>query len=114
MDNAPHAFTSRERPRTGPPQDGKTLPIVSLALAILSFVACGPVFSIPAIILGRKSLARMECGAMPRENEGLAKTATILGYVNLAVFALSLVFMAAFLFVFTDIGSSAIRLYFRR
>ena len=71
------------------PKEGNGLAIASMVLGILSFVFCGPLFSVPAVILGHMCLGKIRSGAMPQDARGFAMAGTILGWVNLALFILA-------------------------
>jgi hypothetical protein len=68
------------------PQEGNGQAIASMVLGILSFVACGPIFSVPAIILGKIALDKIRRGVMSPDSQSFAKAGTILGWINLALF----------------------------
>ncbi len=76
-----------------PPQEGNGLAIASMVLGIVSFVLCGPLCSVPAIILGHISLGKIRRGAMSQEARGFAMAGTILGYINILMVALGLFFV---------------------
>ena len=69
-----------------PPQEGNGQAIASMVLGILSFVFCGPLLSVPAVILGHMALNKVRQGLIPADARGFAMAGLVLGYVNLAVF----------------------------
>lgn len=71
-----------------PPKEGNGQAIASMVLGILSFVLCGPLFAVPAIILGHMTLGKIRRGVMPADSRGFALAGTILGWVNLGLFLL--------------------------
>ncbi len=82
-----------------PPQEGNGLAIASMVLGIVSFVVCGPLCSIPAVILGHMSLGKIRRGDMSQEARGFAMAGTILGWINLALVAIGvIVFLGLVLF----------------
>ncbi len=60
--------------------------IASLVLMILSFVLCGPLMSIPAIILGKQEMDAIKMGQAPRAGDGLAKAGFYGGIVATVIF----------------------------
>jgi hypothetical protein len=76
-----------------PPQEGNGLAIASMVLGIVSFVLCGPVCSVPAVILGHMSLGRIRCGVMSPDSRGFAMAGTILGWINIALVLLAMMVM---------------------
>ncbi len=76
------------QPPYAPPQSGGSgLATTSLVLGILSYLCCGPVCGIPAIITGHIALGKVRRGESPPSAKGLAIAGLVLGYVNLAVTA---------------------------
>ncbi len=72
--------------------------IASMVLGILSFLFCGPLFSVPAVILGHGVLGKIRRGELSGDSRGFAMAGLILGYINLGIFALMilLVVLAGF------------------
>jgi hypothetical protein len=61
--------------------------MVALILACLSFVTCGICFSIPAVIMAGQAL--QITGSMPNHPEhGTAQAAQVVGWINIALFAI--------------------------
>ena len=56
--------------------------IAALVLMILSFFTCGPLMSIPAIILGKQEMDAIKRGQASRAGEGLAKAGFYGGIVS--------------------------------
>lgn len=71
--------------------------IGALILGILGIVSCPGVLSIPAIILGKKSLAVIE-GDPSRGGEGMARAAIVLGWIGVGLFVLAAFIIAAVVF----------------
>ena len=70
------------------------LATASLVMGILSFVCCGPVFALPAVILGHIALGQVRRGEAGESSHGLAIAGLVLGYVNLLlVFGVILVYV---------------------
>ena len=58
----------------GQPQPGASgRAIAALVLMLLSFFTCGPLMSIPALILGKQEMDAIKLGQAPRAGETLAK-----------------------------------------
>jgi hypothetical protein len=57
-----------------------------MVLGILSFVFCGPLFAVPAVILGHLSLKKIRLELMRGDARSFAVAGLVLGYVNLAIF----------------------------
>ena len=66
-----------------------TSAMVALILACLSFVTCGPLLSIPAVIMASQAL--QITGSMPNHpDHGTAQAANIVGWINIAIYGLIL------------------------
>ena len=66
-----------------------TSAMVALILACLSFVTCGPLLSIPAVILAGQAL--QITGSMPNHpDHGTAQAANIVGWINIAIVVLGI------------------------
>ena len=64
-----------------------TSAMVALILSCLSFVLCGPLLSIPAVILAGQAL--QITGSMPNHpDHGTAQAAQIVGWINIAIFVI--------------------------
>ncbi len=96
MNNTPYDAVPNVPPVPRTPQEGNGLAIASMVLGILSFVLCGPLCSIPAVILGHMSLGRIRRGVMPPDSRNFALVGTIIGYVNIALVALGILWMMVF------------------
>ena len=59
--------------------------IAALVLMILSFFTCGPLMSIPAIILGKQEMDAIKRGQASRAGEGLAKAGFYGGIVSTVI-----------------------------
>ncbi len=71
-----------------------SLSVASLVLGILSFLCCGPVFSIPAIVCGHMALGQVRRGEASESSRGMAIAALVLGYINVVLFVLFILFYA--------------------
>lgn len=69
---------------------GRTNPlaIAALVLGVASFCGLGALTSIPAVVIGH--VARRQIRRRGESGYGLAKAGLIVGYINLALFALIL------------------------
>ena len=86
------------------PQEGNGQAIASMVLGILSFVFCGPFFSVPAVILGHMCLGKVRNGVMSQDARGFAMAGTILGWINLGLFILGAGIMLLFAFFASGAG----------
>ena len=94
MNETPYTAAPKVPPVPQAPKEGNGQAIASMVLGILSFVFCGPVLSVPAIILGRIASDKIRRGIMSEDGRGFAKAGTILGWVNLALFVVGFVVVA--------------------
>ena len=92
------------QPSPQPPQEGNGQAVASMVLGILSFVFCGPLFAVPAIILGHLSLNKVRQGLISGNARAFAMAGVVLGYVNLAIF----VFIAVPMILYTILHNSAV------
>ncbi len=77
-----------------PPTAGNGQAIASMVLGILSYVlCCGPLCSVPAVVLGHLSLGKIRRGVMSQDARGFALAGTLLGWINIALVALVFGFM---------------------
>jgi hypothetical protein len=106
MNNVPDGSVPEFRSAPQPPREGSGLSIASMVLGILSFVFCGPLFAVPAVILGHMSLNKVRQGLMPADARGFAVAGLVLGYVNLAIFVL--VVIPLILFILLAHGASQV------
>lgn len=90
-------------PPPPPPHYGPQAPgasgraIASLVLAILSFVCCGFLAGIPAILLGRMEEAAINRGQAPEAGRTFAKIGWILGLVSTVLNCLMLMVWIAYM-----------------
>ena len=74
----------------------QTSAVTAVVLAVLSFALCGIVTAIPAVIMARKALDITD--TVPNHPDaGTAKAAFILGWVNIGMFIVGIVFWALFI-----------------
>ena len=88
MNNAPRDSVPEIPVAAAAAKSGNGQAIASMVLGILSFVFCGPLFSIPAVILGHIFLKKARQGGGSADARGFAMAGLVLGYVNLAIFLL--------------------------
>src|SRR5262249_13718995 len=62
----------------------------SMILGLISFVTCGPLTAIPAVILGHVALRKIQTEIRP--GKGQALTGLIAGYVNIGIALLAIPF----------------------
>ena len=66
-----------------------TSAVVALVLACLAFIGCGIFTAIPAVIMAHRALEITK--SMPNHpDHGTAQAANIVGWINIAIFALGL------------------------
>ncbi len=65
--------------------------VLILVLGILSFVACGPFLAVPAWIMGKGDLKRIDGGQMDPTGRDMTKIGMILGMVNTGLFIVGFV-----------------------
>ncbi len=74
----------------------QTSAVTAVVLAVLSFALCGIITAIPAVIMARKALDITD--QIPNHPDaGTAKAAFILGWVNIGLFIVGILFWIAFL-----------------
>tara|TARA_A100001388_G_scaffold276857_1_gene265873 strand:+ start:4615 stop:5208 length:594 start_codon:yes stop_codon:yes gene_type:complete len=74
----------------------QTSAVTAVVLAVLSFALCGIVTAIPAVIMARKALDITD--QIPNHPDaGTAKAAFILGWVNIGLFIVGILFWIAFI-----------------
>ena len=74
----------------------QTSAVTAVVLAVLSFALCGIITAIPAVIMARKALDVTD--QIPNHPDaGTAKAAFILGWVNIGLFIVGILFWIAFL-----------------
>jgi hypothetical protein len=84
------------------PPRRSNLAMASLVLGIGSWVALGPLASIPAIITGHMARKEIEASDGTVEGAGLATGGLVLGYANLVAVLVFLLFIAGFIgWIFT-------------
>ena len=73
---------SQGAPAPYPVQQGASgRAIAAMILSVISFFTCGPLFSIPGLILGKQELNAIRAGQAPPAGEVLAKIAYYAGIV---------------------------------
>lgn len=71
-----------------------TLAIASLVCGILSFILCGCISGIPALIMGKMELNKIDAGTSSRAGRGLAYAGFIMGIINTVLTVLGAVIVA--------------------
>lgn len=104
-DAPPDPLQAPELVRLSPPAQNSGYAIASLVLGILSFFCCGPLCSIPAILLGHLALGQVRRKEIPESNRSLALAGAIIGYVNLAVWILFVLIYGAIIAIALIAGS---------
>ncbi len=85
-DIIPPTIPNNTAPNTGQANTGKAT--AALILGILSFIMCGCLTGIPAIILGRMYIRDVQAGLAPASQLGMAKAGYIMGIVSTILFCL--------------------------
>jgi hypothetical protein len=88
----------------GPPQGASGMAIASLVLAIVSFMMCGPLTSIPGLIIGKMELGKIERGESPEAGKLLAQIGF---WANVGISALWLVIMCIYAIMIVAVFASA-------
>ena len=78
------------QPRSG--QETPGIAIASLVLAALSWVMCGCLMSLPAVILGHQALRQIDQNPERYSGREIAMIALVVGYLNLALVGLVALF----------------------
>lgn len=76
-----------------------TTATASLILGILAYTCCGPFFSVPAVILGHVALSKIRRGEEAESGRGMAVAGLVLGYLNIALAALLVLFYVSLLVI---------------
>lgn len=85
-------------PMGAPPQGASGMAIASLVLAIVSFMMCGLLTSIPGLIIGKMELGKIERGESPEAGKLLAQIG-FWGNVGVSVLWLLIMCLYAVIFV---------------
>jgi hypothetical protein len=70
--------------------------VASMILSLVSLVTCGPLLSVPGLILGKMELNAINAGQAPRAGETFAKIGY---YAGIAVTALSVVLLVIYVLI---------------
>lgn len=70
--------------------------IASMILSLVSLVTCGPLLSVPGLILGKMELNAINAGQAPRAGETFAKIGY---YAGIAVTALSVILLVIYVLI---------------
>jgi hypothetical protein len=71
----------------------------ALLMAAVSFVTCGPLLGIPAMILAKREMSAIERGEANPANLGTAKSAYWIGVVSVVYFLLILISTSIYMYV---------------
>ncbi|MEP7145510.1 MAG: DUF4190 domain-containing protein [bacterium] len=67
--------------------------IIALVLGILSFISCGILAAIPALIMGRRELNEINSGRSSQAGKTFAKIGMWLGIINIILSVLAIIFI---------------------
>lgn len=88
-----------------PPLPVNTLAVVSLVTGIISYVAVPFLGALAAVITGHMAKNEFKANPGKYSGKGLATTGLILGYIQLALIAISIVFIIIALVMLPSISS---------
>lgn len=86
-------------PQQPPPQQNSSRAQTALLMAALSFVTCGPILGIPAMILAKREMGAIERGESSPTNLSNAKSAYWIGVVSVVYFFLILISTSIYMYV---------------
>jgi hypothetical protein len=75
------------------PQAKSNRALIAMICAVLGFVACGPIASVPGIVLGKLEMDAIREGRAPRSGENMAKWAF---YLSIAATAISVLMICVY------------------
>lgn len=82
----------QQPPNYNQPKSGSSSNAIwALVLGILSYVACGIFASIPAWIIGKNEIKKIDAGQAPESNRTMANVGMWLGIVNVILVAVGLI-----------------------
>lgn len=80
-----------------PSMDGGA--VAALVLGIVSFVMCGIFTAVPAIIVGRAAVRRIDASGGALEGRGLATAGLVMGWIGTALTVLGLIALVVIILV---------------
>ncbi len=96
--NAPQQPPQPPQGYNNPPAQGSsTNAILALIFGILSYIACGIFSAIPAWIIGKNEIAKINAGQSPESNRTMATIGMWLGIVGVILFAIGLIILVILL-----------------
>ena len=98
--NAPQQPPQPPQPPQGynqPSKGSSTNAILALIFGILSYIACGIFSAIPAWIIGKNEIARINAGQSPESNRTMATIGMWLGIVGVILFVIGLIVLGILL-----------------
>jgi hypothetical protein len=88
------------------PRPNASSAVTALVLGILGVVLCGPFTSIPAIIVGRKTMREVDASQGQLGGREMAQAGFVLGIVMTVIYGLALLFVIV-VFLFGAVISSS-------
>jgi len=84
---------------TGSTESASSNSIIALVLGILSWVACGFISAIPAWIMGKSEINKINAGQSPVAGKTMATIGMWLGIVNVILWILVIIFMILYFII---------------
>ncbi|MFC2093762.1 DUF4190 domain-containing protein [Bacteroidota bacterium] len=84
---------------TGASESASTNSIIALVLGILSWVACGILTAIPAWIMGKGEINKINAGHSPQAGKTMATIGMWLGIVNVILWILVIIFVILYFLI---------------
>ncbi|MBL7128295.1 MAG: DUF4190 domain-containing protein [Ignavibacteria bacterium] len=84
---------------TGASESASTNSIIALVLGILSWVACGILTAIPAWIMGKSEINKINAGHSPQAGKTMATIGMWLGIVNVILWILVIIFVILYFLI---------------
>ena len=84
---------------TGVSESASPNSIITLVLGILSWVACGILTAIPAWIMGKSEINKINAGHSPQAGKTMATIGMWLGIVNIILWILVIIFMVLYFII---------------
>jgi hypothetical protein len=86
-------------PQQPPQQQNSSRAQTALLMAALSFVTCGPILGVPAMILAKREMGAIERGESNPANLSTAKSAYWIGVVSVVYFLLILISTSVYMYM---------------